>query len=669
MGRQGRPDPRCQPFSPSGPSPGVISPWFPKSGNFLLMGYNAGNRISFVFPTGLRRFAAFCALLLGIAILSSCGSYNSMPSGPAAPSITTQPANRGVVVGQAATFSVVAAGTPPLSYQWQKGGTDIPGATSSMYTIPSPTLADSGSQFTVVVSNSLGNVTSNPATLTVTQATGTTDVVTYHNDIARTGQNLTETILTTSNVNSTTFGKIGFFSVDGKVDAQPLYLSQLSIPGQGTHSVLYAVTEHDSVYAFDADNGGTPLWHVSLLETGETPSEPVGGCSQVSPEIGITSTPVIDRANGAIYIVAMSKNGSTYFQRLHALDITSGGELFGGPTTIQATFPNSGGNVIFDPKQYKERPGLLLLPNGNVYTAWASHCDIQPYTSWVIAFDANTLARTQVLNLTPNGSEAAFWMSGTAPAADLSGNIYAMNGNGTFDTALNVRGFPNQGDFGNCFVKLSTSAGLTVADYFTMSNTVAESGADEDLGSGGAIVLPDLTDNNNQVHHLAVGAGKDHIIYVVDRDAMGRFNSIDNIYQEIGGQLSGAVFSVPAYFNNAVYYGAVGDRIKAFAISNARLSTTPASQTANSFTYPGATPGISANGTSNAILWAVENSSPAVLHAYDATNLSTELYNSNQAAAGRDQFGPGNKFITPTIVNGKVYVGTTNGVAVFGLLP
>jgi len=610
-----------------------------------------------------------------VVVSNSVGNISSNPATlsvtAVAPTITTQPSNQAVAAGLTATFTVVASGTAPLTYQWQKGTTNISGATSASYTTPATTLADSGSQFQVVVSNSAGSATSNAATLTVTAASSGTDVVTYHNDVARTGTNPAETTLTPANVNDATFGKIGFFSMDGLVDAQPLYLSQLDIPGQGTHNVLYAVSEHGSIYAFDADTGAT-LWQKSMLGSGESASDN-RGCGQVTPEIGITSTPVIDRAHGVIYLVAMSRNGSNYFQRLHALDITSGDELFGGPTTIQASFPgtganSSGGNVIFDPKQYKERAALLLL-NGTVYTTWASHCDDSPYTGWVIAFNATTLQQTHVLNLTPNGSQAAIWMAGAGPAADSDGNIYFLTGNGSFDTTLDGNGFPNEGDFGNSFVKLSTSGGLAVADYFTMSNTVSESNADTDLGSGGSMVLPDLTDNSNQVHHLAVGAGKDSIIYVVNRDSMGKFNSSSNqIYQQISGQIGG-VWSMPAYFNNTVYYGSVGNQIKAFSISNAKLSGTPASQTAHSFGYPGSTPGVSANGTANAILWAVENSSPAVLHAYDATNLATEFYNSNQAANSRDQFGGGNKYITPTIVNGKVYVGTPNGVAVFGLLP
>jgi len=501
------------------------------------------------------------------------------------------------------------------------------------------------------------------------------DVLTYHNDNARTGQNLNETILTPDKVNVTSFGKLGVLSADGKVDAQPLYQSALLIPGQGTHNVLFVATENDSVYAFDADNGAL-LWHVSMLLSGETPSDD-RGCGQVSPEIGITATPVIDPTSGphgTIYVVAMTKNGSgNYFQRLHALDVTTGQEEFGGPVKVQATFPGQGddsrnGMVIFDPKQYKARPGLLLL-NHYVLTAWSSHCDFRPYTGWLIAYNARTLAKVAVLNVTPNGAQGSIWASGAGPAADMSGNVYFLVANGTFDTTLDSNGFPSLGDYGNAFLKLSTSNKLKVADYFNMFNTVDESNSDLDLGSGGALVLPDMIDAQGQTRHLAVGAGKDTNLYLVDRDNMGKFNPNNNaIYQELSGALSPGVLSSPAYFNNQIYYGPVGSPILAFQFSSARLLPSPVAQTPRAFPYPGATPSISANQTTNAILWATENTNPAVLHAYDATNLARELYNSSQAPGGRDNFGNGNKFITPTIAHGKVYVGTTTGVGVFGLL-
>jgi hypothetical protein len=608
--------------------------------------------------------------------ITSAQATLSVNSLVVAPTITTQPANHTVTAGQTATFSVVATGAAPLSYQWQKNTVNIAGATGSSYTTPATTTADSGSRFDVIVSNSSGSITSNSATLTVNSTSNSTvDVVTYHYDNTRTGQNLNETTLTPANVNFTKFGKIGEFSVDGLVDGQPLYLSQLMLSGQ-KRNVLYVVTEHDSVYAFDADSisgtAPTVIWQNTLLDTGETTSDP-RSCGQIVPEIGITSTPVIDRTRNAIYLVAMSKDAAgNYFQRLHALDLTTGKELFGGPTTITATYPgtgdnSSGGNVVFDPKRYKERPGLLEI-NGIIYTTWASHCDITPYTSWVIAYSADTLAQTNVLNLVPNGSGGGIWMSDSAPAADSTGNIFFMIGNGTFDTSLTPQGFPSNGDCGNCFVKLSTSSGLSLADYFTPQSTVAESTADQDLGSGGTILLPDLKDAGGNTKRLAVGAGKDSIIYVVDRDNMGKFSApTDQVYQAISGQLSAGVFSMPAYFNGTVYFAEVGGTLKAFPINNALLATTPSAQTSHFFSYPGATPSVSANGTTNGIIWAIENSG-AILYAYDAANFPNELYDSNQAANNRDHF-TGNKFITPVVANGRVYVGTPTSVAVFGLLP
>ena len=497
-------------------------------------------------------------------------------------------------------------------------------------------------------------------------------VLTWHNDNARTGQNLQETILTPANVKSSTFGKLFVMNVDGKVDAQPLYVPSLTIPAQGVHNVLYVVTEHDSAYAFDADNG-TQLWKVSLLGSGESPSDD-HGCGQVTPEIGITATPAIDLQigpHGTMYAVATSKDGSgNYHHRLHALDLTTGADQFGGPTEVQATYP--GGNnseTTFDPTVHKERPGLLIS-NGVVYTSWGSHCDAGRYAGWVIGYNESTLQRVSVLNLAPNGNDNGIWMAGAGPAADANGNIFLLTGNGTFDTTLDASGFPNKGDYGNALVKISTSGGtLAVTDYFTMSNTVSESNADQDVGSGGAMMLLQLNDAQGHPRSLAVGAGKDGHMYVVDQANLGKFNAGTNaIYQDLPGALSGGVFSSPAWFNGMLYYGDVGSTLKAFTFTNGMFQATPASHSSHSFGYPGTTPSISANGTSNGIVWASENTSPAVLHAYDAANLATELYNSNQATAGRDHFGSGNKYIVPTVVNGKVYVGTTNGVGAFGLL-
>jgi outer membrane protein assembly factor BamB len=508
------------------------------------------------------------------------------------------------------------------------------------------------------------------------QVSSATDVVTYHDDIARTGQNLQETILTTGNVNSSSFGKLFTHRVDGIIDAEPLYLSAVSIPGKGIHNVVYAVTENDSVYAFDAD-AGTLLWKVSVLKSGESPSDD-RGCGQISPQIGITSTPVIDRASGphgTIYVVAMSKNSSSYFQRIHALDITTGREQLGGPVAIKAKYPGTGDNshngyVIFDPGQYAERQGLLLL-NHVIYTGWTSHCDFRPYTGWLIGYDESTLTQTSVLNVTPNGSEGAIWQSGAGIASD-GRNLFFLAANGTFETTLNQKGFPTKGDYGNAFLKVSTNGNkLRVADYFNMFNTVQESDSDEDLGSGGVIVLPAMKDAKGKTRHLAIGAGKDQNIYIVDRTNMGKFNPHNDhaIYQEIDGVLGGGEWATSAYFNGNIYFGPYENNLMQFRFSQARLSQSPHSKSATSFTYPGTTPSVSANGVRNGIVWAIEHSDPNdVLHAYDATNLANELYNSSQAGNQRDRFGSASHFGTPMIVNGKVYVGTTNGVTAFGLL-
>lgn len=613
-----------------------------------------------------------------------------------APIITSQPQSQSVVVGSTTTFTVIATGAGPLTYQWSKGATAIGGATAASYTTPATVTGDSGSSFTVVVTNATGSTTSTPAVLTTLAPA--VDVTTYHNDIARTGQNLSESTLTSSNVKQATFGLLHSLPVNGKVDAQPLVLAGFTIGG-APHNVVYVATEHDSVYAFDADSG-VQLWTVSLLGAGETTSD-ARGCNQVVPEIGITATPVIDRAAGKLFVVAMSKvSSNNYFQRLHVLNLATGAEMPNSPVTIAASVPATGasfatgGRLVFDAKQYKER-SALLLSQGIIYTSWASHCDIGPYTGWIIAYNETTLQQTAVYDDEPSwnsgggSGEAAFWNSNSGPAADAAGNLYAMTGNGGFDTTLTTGGFPIGNDYGNAILKLAPPAGGTqsVTDYFTMFNTVSESGMDADLGSGGIMLLPDVLDATAHTRHLAVGAGKDRIIYVVDRDNLGKFKTSDNLnaYQAFLGFPSSSpgscgsvagVFGAPVYFNGVVYFAAAGDLIRAFPVTSALLSTVPSSQTAQAFCFPGASLAVSANGTTNGILWAVENSSTqGALHAFDATNLATELYNSKQAGT-RDQFGPGAKFTPPTIANGKVFVGTQlnttgpgqNYVAVFGLL-
>jgi hypothetical protein len=618
-------------------------------------------------------------VLLAALLLVACGgSSGGGPTAAAtAPSIRTPPAAATVVVGQTASFTVAADGSAPLSYQWQRTAQDIAGVVYVAAFAPATSAADDGATFAVRVTNAAGSITSSAVRLTVIATPAVSDVLTYHNDNARTGQNLTEAILTPATVSGTRFGLLRQLPADGRVDAQPLIVSNLAVGGK-TRNVVFVATEHASVYSFDADDG-TAFVHASLLRSGETTSDS-RGCGQVAPEIGITATPVIDRsagANGTLYAVAMSKDAAgNYYQRVHALDLVTLAEQPNSPVTVQASYPgnganSSGGRVVFDPAQYKERVALLLV-GGTLYTAWASHCDIDPYTGWVIGYDPKTLAQTRVLNVVPNGSEGSIWQSGGGMAADPQGNLYALVANGTFDTTLDAGGLPVNRDYGNAFVKISGTNPIQVVDYFAMRDAVSESAADVDLGSGAPMLLPDLQDAGGTVRHLAVGAGKDGHLYVVNRDDLGKFSASANaIWQDLTNALPGGIYSAPAYFNGSIYYADVGGTLKAFAISQAKLGAAPASQSSTTFPYPGASPAVSANGSSGGIVWAVESATgqTAVLHAFDAANLGNELYNSNRAAAAADHFGTGNKFITPTIANGKVYVGTPNGVAVFGLKP
>jgi uncharacterized protein (TIGR03437 family) len=498
------------------------------------------------------------------------------------------------------------------------------------------------------------------------------NVLTYQYANSRAGANLQEMVLTPANVNQSQFGKLFSFRVDGYVYGQPLYLGNVNIPGKGTHNVVLVATEHDSVFAFDADNGagtnGAPLWQVSFISpaAGVTtvPSADTG-CDQIVPELGITSTPVIDPVSGTVYVVAMTKElaggVATYVQRLHALDISSGAERPASPVAIHATYPGTGeggDTLVFAPRNYKQRPGLLLL-NGVVYTAFSSHCDIGTYHGWLMGYDAKTLAQVSVYNNTPNGNQGSFWTGGAAPAADENGNIYLVAGNGTFDFA------GGGGDLGESYIKLSTTGALAAVDYFAPFNFSQLDDADLDVGSAGVALIADEAGSASHPH-LMVGAGKEGRIYLLDRDNLGKWQagSDSQIVASIPGAIGG-LFGNPAYFNKTVYFGGSGDNFKAFPVTNATLGSSPGSQTSASFGYPGGVPSISANGTSNGITWLVESS--GTLHAYDASNLGHELYNSNQNSS-RDALDSYVKYSVPAIANGKVYVGTQESLAVFGLL-
>ncbi len=488
------------------------------------------------------------------------------------------------------------------------------------------------------------------------------DVLTWHNDNARTGQDLSETLLTPANVNANDFGKLYTDPVDGAVFAQPLYKSAVTVPGQGTLNLVFVATENDSVYAFNADSLGAPVWHDSFLNpaAGVTPVPSTDlGSGSLGTKVGITGTPVIDPSTNTLYVVAFTKEvtgGTTsYVQRLHALDLATGAEKFGGPVVIQASVAGSGqgGNgsvVTFNARTQNQRPGLLL-DNGVVYIAWASFGDLTPYHGWVIGYNAQTLQQVSVFNTTPDGGLGGIWMSGAAPAADAAGNLYFLTGNGTFDGSA---------DYGDSFVKLTPTAnGLVVSSYFTPFDQSTLDANDADLGSGGATLVP-----GGEV----IGAGKQGIVYVLNTNSLGGFHaSGDQVTQEVSNAVN-TTFATPAYFNGRVYYAGVSDALKAFALVNGLLSTSPVSKSSMTFPYPGATPSISANGTSNGIVWVVQNAGNAVLFAYDAANLATELYDSSQAGT-RDQLDKAVTFEVPTIANGKVYVATQTGLSVFGELP
>jgi hypothetical protein len=492
---------------------------------------------------------------------------------------------------------------------------------------------------------------------------GQGSVVTWHNDNARTGQNLVETILTPSTVNSANFGKKCSYALDGQVYAQPLYVPGVTIAG-GTHNVIYAATEHDSIYAFDADClSAAALWHTSFLGAGITTmpctkkGQPQCDMTILAPERGVTSTPVIDTTNHTIYVGAQTVENGVYTQKLHALDIRTGAEIAGSPAIITATAPTNPATTL-NSQEVLQRSALLLL-NGVVYVSMASN---DSTNGWLIGYNETTLAQQGVYCVTPNGSLGAIWMGGGGPAVDATGDIYFSTGNGTFDA--NTGG----SDYSMSLVKLAPGSVPAVMDYFTPSNEAHLSSRDLDLASGGVILLPDQP---GTFPHEAVVAFKTGEVLLLNRDSLGKFNSA-NAIQDIKFNRSG-YWSTAAYWNGNVYLLGVSGPMTQWTLSNGLLPAAPTHSGATSYTYPGATPSISANGTTNAIVWAIETQGqvqgggPSVLHAYDATNVATEFYNSNQAGT-RDVPGASVKFSVPTIANGKVYIGTQTDVDVYGLL-
>ena len=498
-------------------------------------------------------------------------------------------------------------------------------------------------------------------------------IATSQYDNLRTGATLTEKILTPKNVNSRTFGKIGSFGVDGPVYAQPLYVPDVDVPGKGRHNVLYVATEHDSVYAFDADHpSDAPLWQVSFLDS-KSGIEPVHGdelqCPFIRPEVGITSTPVIDMRTGTLYVLARTRifhrvAPNDYFQHLHALAITTGVEKFGGPRLIQGSVAGKGaasaaGKIAFDPLHENPRASLLLV-NGNVILTWASSCDVHPYHGWVMAYDAATLTQKAVFNVTPDGTEGGIWAADTGPAADSAGNIFVSTGNGTFDAGSGGR------DYGDSVLKLDP-ARLSILDYFAPFDQNQLNDEDLDLGSSGPTLLPD---QKGLHRHLLLQPTKGGMIYVIDRDRMGKFERDRNaIVQQI--KLGRDAYGAMAYWNGHAYFASSNDYLRDYAISGGTLKEAVRSST--HFDNPGATPAVSANGDRDAIVWVISTRTwngderPAVLYAYDATNITRPIYTSEQVPA-RDRGALATRFVIPVVANGRVYFGTRNEVEVYGLL-
>jgi hypothetical protein len=601
--------------------------------------------------------------------------------------VSISPRRGGLTLSQTQTFTAnVTNDVGAAGVTWTKSGGSFSGTPSTTSATFFSTTAGS---FTITATSVADNTKSATATTGVTDLAG---VFTQRSDTGRTGQNQQEYSLTGSTVSNSTFGKLFSCAVDGEVYAQPLYVANLAIGG-GTHNTVFVATENDSVYAFDADTSPcVQRWTASLLNGGTTVSPAdTGETGDINKKIGITGTPVIDPASNTLYVVSKTKEGSVYHQKLHALSLTDGSEKFSGPADITNALTVTGtgddsfsdpncphilGSVAFCPLRENQRPGLLLL-GGKVYIAWASHGDVQPYHGWVIGYNASNLSQPPVLfNTTPNGGLGGIWQTGTGPAADASGNIYVITGNGTFDTNT------PRTNYGDSFIKLSTTSGLSVADFFTPSNQSTLNSGDLDLGSGGPVVLPDSA-GSGTLPHLLIGGDKQGILYLIDRDSMTGFHlGGDQILQEVtvtaGACITCGVFSTPAFWQGNLYVVAIGDVLKRYSLSNAVLSATPVQQASDLFGFPGASPVVSSNGTTNGIVWAVNStnngtpnpgnaSGPAVLFAYDAISL-TKLF-SSPATSGAGAAGNAVKFVVPTVANGKVYVGTQTELSVFGLLP
>jgi hypothetical protein len=640
----------------------------------------------------MRRSPSVAASALGL-LLAACGGGGA-PSAPASPgvSIVLSPRAAAVTSGQQQSFTatVSAQGGATSGISWSVDGVD--GGNAAAGTVSAAGLYIPGTAVgvhTVTATSQWNGSYKTSATVAVTDLAG---VYTYHNDVARTGQNRQEYALTSMTVAGTSFGKRFACAVDGQLYAQPLYVANLSIGG-GMHNVVFAATQHDSVYAFDADDiACRTLWKTSLLGAGATtiPAGDTGITGDLSPEFGITSTPVIDPASGTMYVLASTKEAGQFVQRLHVLDIATGLERAAGPVTIQAAVPgvgtgSDGVRITFDTRIHNQRAALLLL-NGIVYVAWAAHGDLGNYHGWVMGYDAATLAQVSTFNATPNADEGGIWMSGGGPAADVGGSVYLITGNGGFDAGNTLPLQAPFDDLGDSVVRLSPASGLAVADYFTPGNQLALAQGDVDLGSSAAMVLPDGIGPAAQPN-LVVGGGKEGRLYVMDRQDMGRYHSggPDAVLQSLlvpGGCGTCGLYASPVFWQTGagggtLFVGAVNDSVRAFPLSAGRFAASASAATSELYGFPGASLAVSSSGATNGIVWALDTShngtanpglalAPAILRAYDAGSLRA-LYSSDAKTA--DAAGNAAKFAVPLVANGRVYVAGDHQLTVYGLLP
>ncbi len=596
--------------------------------------------------------------------------------------ITVHPANIPVTFTGSVQYSAVVSGSTN-QVRWAVDG--VVGGKSTTGTISSSGLYHPPAQVGIhTVSASVsGSKAKGSGKVYVSNYAG---VFTYQNDNQRTGQNTSEIALTPATVKEKTFGKLFTYPLDGYVRTQPLYMANVLVPNLGYHNIVFVTTEHDSVFAFDADGlQTTPIWQVNF-------TNPAAGITTIpdtaftsfcnycdnQPEFGVTSTPVIDPATNTIYVEARTQqvtNGvTTYFHQLHALDVTTGAEKFGGPIEIQASAPGSGegsvgGVITFDPFWQMVRTALLFS-NGTVYMGSASLGDAGPYHGWVLGYSAatGTLQQTGAFITTPNGSRGGVWQDGAGISADSAGNLFLSTGNGTFDADT------GGSDYGMSVIELtpSTSGALELAGYFTPYDQGKLNKYDWDLSSAGWTLLPDQT---GSYPHLAIGGGKEGTIYVVNRDSLGGYNASNNdqIPQSITGAIRGSVpgqpvcgiWNEPAYWNGYVYIFGLKDVLKAFQITNGVLNSTPVAEGTLQMRAP--TPVISSNGNLTPIVWVLQWEF-STLRAYNYNNLKTEIYASDQDSTRDGTDGRTAKTV-PIVANGRVYLGTETNLDVYGLLP